>query len=155
MSSVTVNVLNKSGRQVDAVTIYHSPTPPTEGVPLSAYPQVINATNLAKNDTSTNSADTTSGDPVDYWLGGVRFEGDGQTYVISGVTFSPYKEYAVSDGATLTITIPQYEENSTNQGDLTFDDGSDPGSAPLLNSTLSEFIEWAELIGEIVAELAE
>lgn len=155
MSSININLVNNSGRSIDHVLLYHSPNAPIPGPPLSFYPNAIDARNLANGATvSVKNFSTTSFDPADYWIGGVLYEGDGTGYVISGVLWDPYKEYAVSDGNTLTITIPAYEPNSTNQGDMVFDDGTgDPGNAPLLNGTVSDWVQWLKLVGDIVQEL--
>jgi len=153
MSTANVNVINKSGRSIDAITIYHCPTEPDNGLGLADCQKVIDVQNLANGANKTGVANTQWGDPEDYWLGGVRFEGDGETYIISGLTFDPYKEYEVDNGDTLTITIPAYQEDSTNQGDPTFATDGDTGTAFLLNSTVSELIAWAKIVGEIVGEL--
>lgn len=157
MSRAYIKIVNNSNRILDKVIVRHAPTEPQEGIPYDAYELAISVTDLANGQTSpTAEVGTASGDIYDYWIGGVLFEGDGEAYIMSGDTWSPYKEYAVSNDNTLTLTIPPYEENSSNQGLVKFDDHTrDPATARLLNHTTSELVNWAKLVGEIVAELVE
>lgn len=153
-STAKINIVNNSGRSLDSVVIYHSPIEPQITFPTleaAGATAAISVKNLASGATSeTASVTTSAGDPQDFWLGGVLFEGDGETYIICGDLGSPYKEYEVSDGDTLTITIPKYEENSSNQGDASFSDGGGSQTAYLLNHTTADLIAFGKLVVDIV-----
>lgn len=155
MSTAKINILNQAGRQVDSVVVYHSPTPPLPVLPLSDYKRAIKVLDLADGATSpTQTVTTQSGDPEDYWLGAVLFEGDGTPYIMCTFPNDAYVTYGVDNGKTLTLTIPAYKTDSTDQGFIKFDDHTgDPLKEPLLNQTNADIIGWADLIYDIVQVL--
>lgn len=157
MSSCYIKVVNNSNRVIDKLIVRHAPSEPSELMAFFSYELAISVVNLAAGATSEKaSVETVKYDRTDYWIGGVLFEGDGEVYIMCGDTYDPYKEYEVSDGGSLTLTIPPYEENSSNQGLVKFDDGTgDPQTARLLNQTTVELVKWAKLVAEIAAEAAE
>ena len=150
--SCTVNIQNNSGRQLDAVLMWHtslSPDP-SDLVPSAA---VIQATGVQPGATLNGTAELTRFSPTDYWSAGVRFQGDGETYTLAGLTGEVAKEYEVSDGSTITFIINQYSQGTANQNDVTIQySGDDGGTALLLNSTTILLAGLGNAIGEAVAE---
>lgn len=135
MSACTVNIQNNSGRQIDAVLLWH--TSGTPGVSdLLPNEAVIQGTSVPPGATLTGTAELTRFSPTDFWTSGVRFQGDGETYVMVGFSGQAYKEYEVSDGSTITFIINQYSEGTANQNNITIQySGDDGGTAFLLNHT--------------------
>lgn len=151
--SATLVVKNNSGRNIDSIAMWHSALPPD---PTSGIGNPLFVQGLVNQDQITVPVPLTSGAPLDYWYGGVLFHGDGTTYVITGVTGEPYKEYEVSNGSTITFVVNQYTTNTTSQSDMTVQySGDGGGTAGLLNPTIS-LIDSAmiEIAQEIVTHTA-
>ncbi|HVG45532.1 MAG TPA: hypothetical protein VM890_12405 [Longimicrobium sp.] len=131
----TVNIQNNSGRQLDAVMMWH--TSATPGVSdLLPSEAVVQGTNVAAGATLTGTAELTRFSPTDFWTAGVRFQGDGEVYVVAGFSGQAYKEYEVSDGSTITFIVNEYSVGTANQNNVTIQySGDDGGTAFLLNHT--------------------
>ena len=160
MSVAYVRIFNESGRSIDALDLYHSSSEPQD---ISLMEKVLSTTDLANGVSfpgdHAQEIQTGSGSSTDYWVGGIRFHGDGETYIISGVTGSPYKEFEIGDNNSFDITINEYLAESANQSNLSLAElnggETNRGTAFLLNSTTSEWINAVKIVAEIVAELAE
>ena len=160
MSVAYVRIFNKSGRSIDALSLYHSSGQPDD---LSQMDKVFDTKNLANGASfpanDSKQIQTSSGSPTDYWVGGIRFEGDGETYIISGLTGSPFKEFAIGNNNGFDITVNAYQTDSANQSDLSLEElnggETNTGTAFLLNSTTSKWINAVKIVAEIAAELAD
>ncbi len=155
MSSVNVTIVNKSGKSVDKLLMYHDGTIPGTGDSLSDFEFVTCQVNLANNaQTPTIEVETEFLDPTDYWIGGVLFEGDGTPYIVSAETYiPPFKEYEVDDDGNLTITINKYVGQQANPSNMTFDDHTgDPEVAQLVNGTGASFLPW-NFVKELIQQL--
>jgi hypothetical protein len=146
-----VNIQNNSGRQLDSIVMWHSATPPSAS-DLTLSGSIIKATQVAPGAVLTGTAQLTFLSPVDFWAAGVRFQGDGETYTMAGLSGQAWKEYEVSNGSTITFIINAYSAGTANQNDITIQySGDDGGSAFLLNSTTITIIGLGEAIAEAVA----
>lgn len=157
MSKVYVTVINKSGRSVDKLLMYHDGGAPGMGDSLSDFEFVTCQLNLADNaQTPVIEVGTEFLDPTDYWIGAVLFEGDGTPYIISAETYvPPFKEYEVSDDGNLTITINQYVGQQANPSNMTFDDHTgSPQVAQLVNSKAASFLPW-NFVAQLVQQMNE
>lgn len=152
--SCTLNIVNNSGRSLDSIMMWHTPTSPD---PSDIIPQnaAINAQNVPAGKTLTAQVPLVHS-PLDYWTSGVLFEGDGTTYLMCGVLGDPYKEYEVSDGSTITFTLAEYTSGTTNQSDIAIAySGDDGGFAFLLNPTTVVLIALGDAIIHALGEMAE
>jgi hypothetical protein len=151
--SCNVIVVNNSGRSLDAVAMWHFPIEPPGGS-LPPNMAFLKATNVAPGQKANATTSLTWGSPTDYWLAGVRFHGDGETYLLSGMTYEPWKEYEVSSGSTITFVINQYSVGTANQSDITIQyTGDGGGSAHLINHTTAILAEIGNAIVDEIAEM--
>jgi hypothetical protein len=122
--SCTVQIVNNSGRPLDAIAMWHSPAAP-DPTQLAPNQAIILADNVAAGATVSGTAQLAWG-TLDYWTCQVLYQGDGQLYVITGETCEAYKEFEVSDGTTVTFTLAAYATGTTNQdnGMITYSDGT-------------------------------
>jgi hypothetical protein len=154
MSRCTVHIQNNSGRQLDAIVLWHTSTPPSAS-DLVLSRAVLQGTAVAPGARLNGTAQLTSGSPTDCWSMGVRFQGDGETYAMAGYSGQAFKEYETSDGTTITFIINAYTEHTANQSNITIQYSRDGGgSAFLLNSTTIAIISLGEEIAAVLAELA-
>ena len=151
--SCNVVIKNNSGRQLDAVVWWHFPVEPPSGA-LPPGMAFLKASKIAPGQQVQGATPLSWGSPQDYWLAGVRFQGDGETYLLSGMTYEPWKEYEVSNGSTITFIINKYTTGTANQSDITIQyTGDGGGSAHLINSTTATFAEIGDSLGEALAHL--
>jgi len=158
MSTIYVRVYNNSGRSIDALCLYHSSSKPELGIwPM----EVFKASDIA--DGATFPADSAatlevSASAQDYWVCGIQFQGDGETYIMSGYTGAPFKEFVIGDNNGFNIIVNEYLTDSANQSDLDLKelngDETNTGSAFLWNSTTSELVTVGKFVAEVGARLA-
>lgn len=111
-----VNVMNNSGRSLDAIALWHTPDAPSDQ-DVKQKNAIIAETNVADGKTlggSVNLPDSLR----DMWTCAVQFSGDGQQYFFTGDTLNPYKEYEVSDDTIISFSLPQYTTGTNNQSDV-------------------------------------
>jgi hypothetical protein len=162
--TATVNIVNNSGRSIDAIALFHWSALVPQQVTDAGPPQVPTAGQIIPIWTCTNfavgsqqtQASLVWGAPLDYWECAVLFEGDGTTYLMTGnsPTYYPYVEFEVDSGTTITFTINQYLTGATNQSDITigYSDGS-PETAHLMNPSIVTLAQWATALVTVVAHV--
>jgi hypothetical protein len=137
----SIVIRNGSGRALDGMLMWHFTVPP-DNVQLTAETAFLNAFNGIPAGGQITAGTPLSPSPTDYWVAQILYSGDGQVYVMAGTTASPYKEFEVSDGETLTFVLDTYLEGTTNQNDLDiFYSGSDTApaaSAYVMNPVAAE-----------------
>lgn len=118
MSKLNIVLQNNSGRKLIAVAMWHNgtkPSLPTDYLPENAF---IAKSNVAAGEKITvNNLDVWP-TPLDYWMLGVKFEGDGETYTMCGDIGSPFKEYRVSSDHLVTFVLNEYSEGTAEQNDI-------------------------------------
>ncbi|MBY6262875.1 hypothetical protein EI613_13300 [Azospirillum sp. 412522] len=148
-----VVIKNNSGRSIDAAAVWHS-----AGIFGIGS---VNSSDAAAKGSGIGPGGQVSGSallsesPVDYWVGGILFHGDGTKYIICAGFDGAPKEYEVSEGSTITFIINGYTSSTTNQPDVTIQySGDNGGSASLYNSQVVAAAQYVEGIVDFLVELA-
>ncbi|MDT8758190.1 hypothetical protein MZO42_05730 [Sphingomonas psychrotolerans] len=155
--SCTVVVTNNSGRSLDAVKVWYSLNNATPD-DLAGLPPAVAAANLPDGASIKGTTQIGWLSPLNYWVGGVLFEGDGTTYILCGLDGETGKEFEVSDGSTITFIVNAYTAGTTNQkNNVSIEYSEGPGGeAQLLHEGVGELanvgMEVVKTVGELLDE---